>query len=107
MADYVSVPIRREVFEELKKLKGELGLRSYSDAIKYLIDYMNHPITIEVSDRKLPNPPTAMSFTAIMDAVREGRSVIFNVKIDSKRKKIYVTKHCAIVSNIVDVDEVW
>ena len=36
MADYVSVPIRREVFEELKKLKEELGLRSYSDTIKYL-----------------------------------------------------------------------
>ena len=37
MADYVSVPIRREVFEELKKLKEELGLRSYSDTIRYLM----------------------------------------------------------------------
>ena len=107
MGRYVSLSITREVFEELKRLKEELGLRSYGDTIKYLIDYRNHPITIEVSDRKLPNPPTAMSYSAIMVAVRDGRSVIFNVKIDSKRKKIYVTKHCAIVSNIVDVDEVW
>ena len=107
MADYVSVPIRREVFEELRRLKEKLGFRSYGDVIKYLIDYMNRPITIEVTDRKLLNPPTVISYGVIMDAVRDGRSVIFNVKIDSRRKKIYVTKHCTIVNNIVDVDGMW
>jgi len=64
-------------------------------------------ITIEVSEKKRYYSPSLATFSAILQAVKEGRSVIFNVKIDSKRKKIYVTKGAVIVHNIIDVENVW
>ena len=36
--------------EELQRVEEELGLKSHSDAIKYLIQYLEKPIVIEVSD---------------------------------------------------------
>jgi len=96
VARYVSVPIRSEVFRELQRVEEELGLRSHSDAIKYLIQYLEKPIVIEVSGSVKPEE-IMRSHPAIADAARDGRSVIFNVVIDHRAKKIYVTDRAAVI----------
>jgi hypothetical protein len=69
--------------------------------------FTEQSITITVTDKKTRRLPSSMAIYEIMKAIEEGRSVIFNVKIDSKNRKIYVTDKAVIVNNIIDVDELW
>jgi len=65
------------------------------------------PITIIITDKKTRRLPSAMAYYEMVKTLEEGRSIIFNVKIDSKNRKIYVTDRAVIVNNIIDVDELW
>lgn len=64
-------------------------------------------ITIEPTRKKRVNPPTPMMLDTLIELIKQGYSVIFNVKIDSKKGKIYVTEKCAIINNIIDVEDMW
>ena len=48
-----------------------------------------------------------MMLDTLIELIKQGYSVIFNVKIDSKKGKIHVTEKCAIVNNIIDVEDMW
>ena len=103
MVDYVPVSIRKETLEKIKKLKKELKMRSYSDLLEFLIDYYKRPIIIEASDKVERFSKPILHDYRIIDAFKRGESILFNVYINSKEKKIYVSDGAVIVGNYIDV----
>jgi len=97
--------------ELLEKLQEEARKRNYKSIQDLVLDILkssiNKRITIEATDKKKTFPPTLVNIHEINKFLRNGYSVIFNVKIDSAKGKIYVTKPCAIVGVIMDVETAW